>query len=49
MRNTLNIVHRLKAKHTNKHKVPAVGSLAKALSKALVMDWKRFIFWVCPV
>lgn len=28
--------------------IPAVGSLANVLSKALVMDWNRFIFVVGP-
>lgn len=29
--------------------LPAVGSLARVLSKALVMDWNKFIFWVGPL
>lgn len=28
--------------------LPAVGSLARVLSKALVTDWNKFIFWVGP-
>lgn len=30
--------------HTHALSLPAVGSLANELSKALVIDWKRFIF-----
>ena len=33
-----------KGKETHALSLPAVGSLANELSRALVIDWKRFIF-----
>ena len=45
----LDMTEQLNNNHKHQGSLPAVGSLANELSKALVTAWKRFIFWVCPV